>query len=492
MKSIKKLKKSSGFTLIEILTTVVVMGVLTSFAYPMYINYVIKGQINEGTLLFNEAKLMGLNYLDKTNKFPENNNEINYHPVGNYVSKIETSGDTNKFFIKITYSGKAPFQANSKIDGGVITYMGVRSSSGIISWSCDIDGQIITKSLAPSICDGNIFEETPSAPPVTTPPTEEGRPPIDPNPPVEEKPTPPIDIVNPDGSVTHPDGSTNYPDGTIKYPNGETHYPNGDIKDNLGNIKHPDGSITIPDGNTVFPDGTIKYPNGDIKDVNGNITHADGSVTRPDGSIKYPNGDIKDKDGNITHQDGSVTKPDGSTKYPDGSIKYPNGDIKYPNGSVGHPDGSVTNPDTSTTLPNGKIVLTTEQIKKYPSISNAINGYNNSLDRYNRDIAGIETNEKSLSVSQVVLDSYNAKIAAISDQNEKNKIINSQGYNDAKNQVNQAKSNLNQFNNDLKNAIIEIQNQIKNYNNQVADYKRNVSSVLPTDFPQTPSVPARN
>lgn len=432
-------KKIMGFTLVEILIAVAIVSVLGAVAYPAYRDYVVRGQTSEAFTLFNEAKLLSISYLEFNDVFPRDNEDLKLSTSGNFVSSLFVKGTEDKLSIKAFFSDKNGFQSNSVINNGFIEFIGTKSSVDTVVWSCLPDGTIIKKQLVPAMCDGTIFSEipvdsTPSPNPYNPLPGE-GKPiPTDPNPPTEGKPGKPEtptpdkgkDIVNEDGSISHPDGTTTYPDGSIGKPD--------------GTIVHPDGSITYPDGSTHHEDGRIVYP---------------------DGSVKYPNGVIKDSSGN--------------TYYPDGTIEYSNGSIK--------------NKDGSTTTTEGKIILTSQQKSKYPGISSAIDSYNNAFDRYNRDKVGIKTNEDTLSMYQPIFDEYNKKINSISDQNERNKIINSQEYNNVKNKINQANSNLNQFRNDLQNAIIEIRNNIINYNNRVEDYKRNVSAVLPEDFPIAVKLP---
>lgn len=436
-------KKLIGFTLVEVLIVVGIVTVLGAIAYPAYRDYVVRGQTSEAFNLFNEAKLLSINYLEFNDEFPKDNEDLKLETSGNFVSSMFVRGTNDTLSIKTFFSSTNGFQANSVINNGYIEFIGKKSSLDTIIWSCLPDGKIVKKQFVPSVCDGNIFSETPidNTPVPQTKPDEEkptNPKPVDPIPPTAGRPgqpeTPPItptpdkdkDIINEDGSITHPDGTITFPDGSIGKPD--------------GSILHPDGSMTQPDGSTLYPDGKIVYP---------------------DGSIKYPNGVIKDNAGN--------------TYYPDGTIEYSN--------------GSVKNRDGSTTTSEGKIILTSQQKSKYPGISSAIDSYNNAFDRYNRDKVGIKTNEDTLRVYQPIFDDYNAKINSISDQNERNKIINSSEYNNVKNKINQANSNLNQFRNDLQNAIIEIKNNIINYNNRVEDYKRNVSAILPEDFPIAVKLP---
>ena len=46
-----KRKKSFGFTLVEVLITVAIIGILSSVAYPSYVDYVVRANRSEGLSL---------------------------------------------------------------------------------------------------------------------------------------------------------------------------------------------------------------------------------------------------------------------------------------------------------------------------------------------------------------------------------------------------------------------------------------------------------
>ncbi|MDR2173572.1 MAG: prepilin-type N-terminal cleavage/methylation domain-containing protein [Burkholderiales bacterium] len=54
-----KHRRESGFTLVEVMVTVAIIGILATIAYPSYRDYLIRGRIPEGlTLLSNERIVM--------------------------------------------------------------------------------------------------------------------------------------------------------------------------------------------------------------------------------------------------------------------------------------------------------------------------------------------------------------------------------------------------------------------------------------------------
>ena len=371
------LKNKKGFTLVELMITVTIIGVLAAVALPAYQDYVARSQVSEGLLLTSGAKPLVSEYYSNHGTYPTNADVGFNGYIGNYISKTELGPNGT---IVATFGN----DVNSKIMGKTVTLVPTPDdNTENLKWNCLSTAE---QKYLPITCLNNDNSGNPGETP---------------------------------GGGTNPDGSINNPDGTITYPNGDIKHPNGDIHHLNGSITHPDGSISNSDGTTTYPNGDIKQPNGDIHHPNGSITHSDGSISNPDGTTTYPNGDTKQPNGDIhhpngsiTHSDGSISNPDGTTTYPNGDIKQPNGDIHHPNGSITHPDGSISNSDGTTTYPNGDIkqpngnivhqdgtttrsdgskiekngtiTLTPEQKIKYSNVEFFYRAYNENYATYNQ------------------------------------------------------------------------------------------------------------
>lgn len=80
----------NGFTLIELMITVAIVGVLSAIALPAYQDYTIRAQVSEGIYLTNGAKIFVVNYFTERGRFPENNQEAGFPgATGKYVSNVE-------------------------------------------------------------------------------------------------------------------------------------------------------------------------------------------------------------------------------------------------------------------------------------------------------------------------------------------------------------------------------------------------------------------
>lgn len=83
------LNKETGFTLIELMITVAIVGILAAIAIPSYQNYVARSQISEGIVLASGAKPLITEYHSNYGKYPTSD-ELSFKGyVGNYITNTE-------------------------------------------------------------------------------------------------------------------------------------------------------------------------------------------------------------------------------------------------------------------------------------------------------------------------------------------------------------------------------------------------------------------
>ena len=68
--------KQHGFTIIELLIAVAVLGILAAIAVPAYQNYVIRAKISEAILFADNVKTSVAEYYQSMGTMPNNNSQL--------------------------------------------------------------------------------------------------------------------------------------------------------------------------------------------------------------------------------------------------------------------------------------------------------------------------------------------------------------------------------------------------------------------------------
>jgi type IV pilus assembly protein PilA len=132
MKSIQK-----GFTLIELMIVVAIIGILAAVAIPAYQDYTIRTQVSEGLAMASEAKTAINEYRVNRGTMPTTNTSAGLAAptaiVGNYVTQI----DVNTGVIVITYGNNVNAAvATQTLALSPATPGGNATSSSPLVWVC--------------------------------------------------------------------------------------------------------------------------------------------------------------------------------------------------------------------------------------------------------------------------------------------------------------------------------------------------------------------
>jgi type IV pilus assembly protein PilA len=140
-------KVQQGFTLIELMIVVAIIGILAAVAGPMYLDYTVRSQVAEGLQLSSSAKAATTEFFQDRGRFPTDNSEAglaaDVEIQGKFVALIAVADNV----ITVQYGN----DVNLVILGQTITLTADTTSEGSIRWDCASGGVIQDKHL-PAAC----------------------------------------------------------------------------------------------------------------------------------------------------------------------------------------------------------------------------------------------------------------------------------------------------------------------------------------------------
>ena len=150
------MQNQKGFTLIELMIVIAIVGILAALAIPAYQNYLAKAQVTEAVTLASGLKAPVSLSLSEDGVCPTSSEgtEEGQDNLGEYVKTLTVGGTKETCTITATLGANV----NDRVQGGTIiltpstTTTTGSTTSSVMKWSCTSTN--IPQSLLPKTCNG--------------------------------------------------------------------------------------------------------------------------------------------------------------------------------------------------------------------------------------------------------------------------------------------------------------------------------------------------
>ncbi len=134
----------AGFTLIELMIVVAIIGILAAIAIPAYQDYTKRTHVAEGMTLAGGAKTALAEFYMNNGRFPPSNESAGLADAtdikGNAVDQVDAADGV----IEISY--------NTKVASGAIMNVSAVTGAGSMKWKCKSGSAAMEDKWLPSAC----------------------------------------------------------------------------------------------------------------------------------------------------------------------------------------------------------------------------------------------------------------------------------------------------------------------------------------------------
>lgn len=137
--------KQQGFTLIELMIVIAILGILAAIAIPAYQDYITRARVAEGIQMAASAKTSVAEFWSSQNAFPTTNAQAGLpaNIQGTFVQGITVGAGG---LITITYNAASGAGAGTTIE------LQPAIGNGSITWTCGQGGTSVPQNFRPANC----------------------------------------------------------------------------------------------------------------------------------------------------------------------------------------------------------------------------------------------------------------------------------------------------------------------------------------------------
>ena len=141
------MKKQQGFTLIELMIVVAIIGILAAIAIPAYQDYTIRAQVSEGLNLAGGAKAAVSEYTMDRGSFPDDNGVAGISDATDITGKYVVSVTVEDGKVTVDYGN----EAHTTLSTGFLE-LSPFTNAGSVEWDCRAQGTTIADKHLPAAC----------------------------------------------------------------------------------------------------------------------------------------------------------------------------------------------------------------------------------------------------------------------------------------------------------------------------------------------------